>query len=213
MGKGSSAMKLTPLVLALGLTACAAPDYADVLADVIPSVVYLTTADSRVCSGVAIRADKVLTNKHCVEGAGAITITTLDSKSFPAEVMGMSDTLDVAVVRIPERKLNVARIGDSDSVRVGDQVTAVGHPHNFTWSVTAGVISAVSRVIPGHGTFIQMDVAINPGNSGGALFNRQGQVIGINTMRRNDAEGISFAIPINAAMDAAWRIIDASHTR
>ena len=149
----------------------------------------------------------ILTNAHVVNGADQVTVKLKDGRSFEGFVEGSDDLTDLAVVRIDPagEKLPVSKMGDSDSVDVGDWAIAVGNPLGLDNTVTLGIVSTLKRSSAAVGIpdkridFIQTDAAINPGNSGGPLLNAQGEVIGINTAIRADAMGIGFAIPINKA--------------
>ncbi len=149
----------------------------------------------------------ILTNYHVVAGASEIEVRLSDDRQFKADVVGTDSLSDVAVIKIrAPRDLPVIYIGDSDSLRRGDWVLAVGNPFSLTSTVTAGIVSAKGRrVMPASASyqnFIQTDAAINPGNSGGALVNIRGELIGINTMiysQTGGFMGIGFAIPINMA--------------
>ncbi|MEB3355915.1 MAG: HhoA/HhoB/HtrA family serine endopeptidase [Synechococcales bacterium] len=146
----------------------------------------------------------VLTNAHVVSGADTVTVTLRDGRNFQGEVRGADEALDLAVVKITGQDLPVAPLGSSESVQVGDWAIAVGNPLGLDNTVTLGIVSTLNRSSSQVGIpdkridFIQTDAAINPGNSGGPLVNDRGQVIGINTAIRADAEGIGFAIPIDA---------------
>ena len=145
----------------------------------------------------------VLTNNHVVEGAVAIRVRLDDGRTFDAQVMGRDPLTDVAVIRLKGKveKLPFVRLGDSDAMRVGDWVVAIGNPFGLASSVSAGIISAHGRNITGssYDDFLQTDAAINPGNSGGPLFNLRGEVIGINTAIVGGGTGIGFAVPSNLA--------------
>ena len=157
-------------------------------------------------SGVIVDPSGIaLTNAHVVEGASEIEIVTADGKKHRARVLGADAKSDVAALRVVgEGSFPAARLGDSDSLEVGDWVLAIGSPFGFTQTVTAGIVSAKGRTL-GQGPFddfIQTDAAINPGNSGGPLVNLQGEVVGINTAilsRTGGSLGIGFAIPVNHA--------------
>src|SRR5215831_223686 len=145
----------------------------------------------------------VLTNNHVVEGAVAIRVRLDDGRSFDAQVMGRDPLTDVAVIKLKGKveKLPYVGLGDSDAMRVGDWVVAIGNPFGLASSVSAGIISASGRRITGgpYDDFLQTDAAINPGNSGGPLFNLKGEVIGINTAIVGGGTGIGFAVPSNMA--------------
>lgn len=151
----------------------------------------------------------IITNNHVVQGATSIRITFPDRRSVEGELVGGDPFLDVAVVRLKDpnaHELPTVELGDSDKIEIGDWAIAIGNPLGFQHTVTAGIISALHRDFPkpdGSGQFqdmIQTDAAINPGNSGGPLLDALGRVIGINTAIAVNAEGINFAIPINAAL-------------
>jgi len=158
-------------------------------------------------SGVLIRPDGlVLTNNHVIQGADEINLVLADGRSMPAGIVGTDVETDLAVLRVDGKDLPAARIGDSDRLRVGDVVLAIGNPYGVGQAVTMGIVSATGRSQLGLTTyenFIQTDAAINPGNSGGALVNTRGEVVGINTAifsRSGGSQGIGFAIPVSLAM-------------
>ncbi len=143
----------------------------------------------------------VLTNNHVVEDAVAITLRLDDGRTFPAEVVGRDPLTDVALVQIKGKVDNLpsVKLGDSDAVRVGDWLIAIGNPFGLASSVSLGILSAKAREIGAstYDDFLQTDAAINPGNSGGPLFNMRGEVIGINTAIVGGGSGIGFAVPSN----------------
>jgi len=164
----------------------------------------------------------ILTNNHVVEKATRIKVKfNNDSTEYPATVVGTDRDTDLAVIRVDKKNLSAAKIGNSDAVQVGDWAMAIGSPFGFQATVTAGIVSALSRDVPGEGGaassfqhFIQTDAAINPGNSGGPLLNINGEVIGINTMiasRSGGYQGIGFAMPINTAVKVYNDIIRSGH--
>ncbi len=154
-------------------------------------------------SGFIISKDGlIVTNNHVVEGAKEVTVTLASKEEYPAKLIGRDPKTDVALVKIvPKGTLPVAALGDSDRLRVGDWVVAVGNPFGLNNTVTAGIVSAKGRVIGAgpYDDFIQTDASINPGNSGGPLFNMQGEVVGINTAIIPNGQGIGFAVPVNLA--------------
>ncbi len=169
-------------------------------------------------SGFIVSADGyVLTNAHVVGGdddntASEVTVSLIDKREFKAKVIGIDRRTDVALIKIDARDLPTVKIGDAERSRVGEWVVAVGSPFGFDATVTAGIISAKARRLPDetYVPFIQTDVAINPGNSGGPLFNLAGEVIGINSQiysRSGGFMGISFAIPIDVAMNIKDQLI------
>jgi serine protease Do len=143
----------------------------------------------------------VLTNNHVVEGATSIRVKLDDGRSFDAKTLGRDPLTDVALLQLEgkPRDLPVVRLGDSDALRVGDWVVAIGNPFGLASSVSAGIISAKARYIGAgpYDDFLQTDAAINPGNSGGPLFNLSGEVVGINTAIAGQGTGIGFAVPSN----------------
>ena len=154
-------------------------------------------------SGFIISNDGyIFTNNHVVENTDKILVKISDGKEYEAKIIGTDPKTDIALIKIkPDNGLPIVEIGDSDILRVGEWVIAIGNPFGLEQTVTAGIVSAKGRVI-GAGTydnFIQTDASINPGNSGGPLFNMQGKVIGINTAIVAQGQGIGFAIPINMA--------------
>ena len=160
-------------------------------------------------SGFIISADGyILTNNHVVEGADEIIVRLSDRSELVAELVGTDPRTDVALLKVEGKKLPVVRTGKSRDLKVGEWVLAIGSPFGFDHSVTAGIVSAKGRNLPNESyvPFIQTDVAINPGNSGGPLFNLNGEVVGINSQiftRSGGFMGLSFAIPMEVAMDVA----------
>ena len=166
-------------------------------------------------SGVIISPDGyIITNNHVIDGAQSIEITTNDNKTFDAELIGTDPNTDIALLKIETNEtLNYTTFGDSNSVRIGEWVLAVGNPFNLNSTVTAGIISAKSRDLSGQNTqsFIQTDAAVNPGNSGGALVNINGELIGINTAISSQTGsyiGYSFAVPSNIARKVVENIME-----
>ncbi|WP_235042087.1 DegQ family serine endoprotease [Vreelandella profundi] len=158
-------------------------------------------------SGFVISDDGyVMTNAHVVQDADEILVRLNDRRELNAELIGSDPQTDVALLKIDANDLPTLSMGDSDELKVGEWVAAIGSPFGFDHSVTAGIVSAINRTLPSDAyvPFIQTDVAINPGNSGGPLFNLTGEVVGINSQiftRSGGFMGVSFAIPINVAMD------------
>ncbi len=164
-------------------------------------------------SGFIVSADgTILTNAHVVEEADEVTVKLNDKREFKAKVLGADKTSDVAVLKIEAQNLPTVRIGASAQTQVGEWVLAIGSPFGFESSASAGIVSAKSRSLPdgSYVPFIQTDVAVNPGNSGGPLFNMNGEVIGINSQiysRSGGYQGLSFAIPIEVAMNVERQIV------
>ncbi len=153
-------------------------------------------------------AGYILTNAHVVKGSYEITVSTTEQIEYPAELVGLDERTDVALLKVKGKAHPAAKIGDSEQVEVGNWVFAIGSPFGFDYTATKGIVSAVSRSLP-DGTyvpFIQTDAAINPGNSGGPLFNLAGEVIGVNSQIYSHTgafNGLAFAIPIDTAMNVA----------
>ena len=166
-------------------------------------------------SGFIISDDGyIVTNAHVVDNAVDIRVSMQDRSSYQAELVGLDKRTDVAVLKIEAEDLPVAKLGDSDKVKVGQWVLAIGSPFGFEYTATQGIVSAVARSLPDdtYVPFIQTDVAVNPGNSGGPLFDTDGRVVGVNSQiysRSGGYMGLSFAIPINVAMD----IVDQLRTK
>ncbi len=160
-------------------------------------------------SGFIVSKDGyILTNYHVVDGADEIVVRMNDRREFIAQVIGKDERSDIALIKIEAEDLPAVNIGDSKDLKVGEWVLAIGSPFGFDHSVTAGIVSAKGRNLPSENyvPFIQTDVAINPGNSGGPLFNLEGEVVGINSQiysRSGGFMGLSFAIPIEVAMEVA----------
>lgn len=164
-------------------------------------------------SGFILSADgRILTNAHVVAGTDLVEVTLKDGRSFEGKVVGADPVTDVAVVKIEAKGLPTAKLGRSDSLIPGQWAIAIGNPLGLDNTVTAGIISATGRssfqvgVPDKRVSFIQTDAAINPGNSGGPLLNDQGEVIGVNTAIRADAQGLGFAIPIETAQRVAEQL-------
>ena len=204
------------------------------VADMVsPSVVVITTeqvvysqwswygqsqVESGAGSGVIISSDGyILTCAHVVDGASSITVT-IDDKDYTATLVGEDTTSDVAVIKIDATGLTPATVGDSDNLKVGQSVMAVGNPlGELGGTVTGGMISALNRSVTIQGTsstttmsLIQMDASVSPGNSGGGLFNMSGELVGIVNAKSSssDAEGLGFAIPINDAIKVAQELLE-----
>jgi serine protease Do len=168
-------------------------------------------------SGFIVSPDGyILTNAHVVADADEVTVKTTDRREYPAKVVGVDEASDVAVLKIEAKNLPTVRLGDPSKLRPGEWVVAIGSPFGFENSVTAGIVSATSRAMPGgnYTPFIQTDVAVNPGNSGGPLFNMNGEVVGINSQiysRTGGYMGVSFAIPIDVASSVKDQLIKSGH--
>ncbi len=159
-------------------------------------------------SGVIISSDGyIMTNNHVVDGGDELSVTLNDNRTFKAKLIGSDPSSDIALIKVEAKDLPTIPFGNSENLRLGEWVLAVGNPFNLTSTVTAGIVSAKSRAAAtsgplGVGAFIQTDAAVNPGNSGGALVNAAGELVGINTMiysQTGNYAGYSFAVPINIA--------------
>src|SRR5690554_4543445 len=165
-------------------------------------------------SGLISSADGyVLTNNHVIADAEEIMVRLSDRSELVAKVGGADPRTDVALLKIPGKNLPTVKLGKSNDLKVGEWVLAIGSPFGFDHSVTAGIVSAKGRSLPNDNyvPFIQTDVAINPGNSGGPLFNLDGKVVGINSQiytRSGGFMGVSFAIPINVALEVSEQLKD-----
>ena len=167
-------------------------------------------------SGFILKDNYILTNFHVVEDATEVIVSLSDRREFIAEIVGVDPLSDLALLKVEGKNLPQVNAGNSDNLKVGDWVVAIGSPFSFDFSVTAGIVSAKGRSIQNNNIgnyvpFLQTDVAINPGNSGGPLFDLDGRVVGINSQiysRSGGYQGLAFAIPINVAVDVANQIID-----
>ncbi len=153
----------------------------------------------------------ILTNFHVVDGADEVIVRTADRREYKANIVGKDKRSDVALLKIEANNLPTVKLGTAKDVKVGEWVLAIGSPFGFDHSATAGIVSAKGRSLPSENyvPFIQTDVAINPGNSGGPLFDLDGEVIGVNSQiysRTGGFMGLSFAIPIDVAMDVAQQL-------
>ena len=163
-------------------------------------------------SGVIFSQDGyILTNNHVVEGAQGLTVTMNDQQEYKAEIVGRDPKTDLAVLKIDAGKdLPSAHMGDSEELRVGDWVLAIGNPFGLNHTVTSGIVSAKGRIIGAgpYDDFIQTDASINPGNSGGPLFDMNGRIMGINTAIIAQGQGIGFAIPVNTAKPLIPQLVE-----
>lgn len=173
---------------------------------------------SGVGSGFIVSDDGyILTNAHVVDDASDIIVRLRDRTELKASLIGLDTLTDVALIKVDADQLPTVRIASSDDIAVGEWVLAIGSPFGFDQTATQGIVSAVSRTLPSadYVPFIQTDVAVNPGNSGGPLFNTDGEVIGINSQiysRTGGYQGLSFAIPIDIAMNVAEQLKESGQT-
>lgn len=169
-------------------------------------------------SGVIIYSNDsalyMVTNYHVVEGATTLSVTFVDDQTYEAELCGYDESMDIALLKVSVddlssdtlSQISVVSVGDSDELVVSEQVVAIGNALGYGQSVTTGIVSALDRAVStdtGSSTYIQTDAAINPGNSGGALFNTNGELVGINTAKvsSTDVEGMGYAIPISQVLE------------
>ncbi len=169
-------------------------------------------------SGIIIDADGyILTNWHVVEDSDKVIVTLIDGATYSAQIVGADPNTDLALLRVtPRESLPSAVLGDSDAVRPGEWVVAIGHPSGLSHTVTVGVVSAINRDFTGNAAFshyIQTDAAINQGNSGGPLLNIRGEVIGINTLIIANRQNLAFSIPINLARRVIHQLRQRGHVR
>jgi S1-C subfamily serine protease len=175
-----------------------------------PAVVKVEAGRRGQGSGVIFDSSgRILTNEHVVRGVRSITVALADGRRLPAGVVGADPTVDIAVLQVAATGLPVARL-HSGELKVGQLVVAIGNPYGLSWTVTAGVVSALGRELPlGPNQtlrdLIQTDVPINPGNSGGPLVDAQGRVVGITTAIIPYARGVGFAVPVSTALAALAR--------
>ncbi len=168
-------------------------------------------------SGVIIREDGyIVTNNHVIDGASKIEVTLNTNQTYPATLVGTDPATDVALLKIEASGLPIIPFGDSDKLRLGEWVIAIGSPYDLRSTITAGIVSAKGRSMPSNGefkieSFIQTDAAVNPGNSGGALVDRAGNLVGINTAiisQTGSYTGYSFAVPSNIVKKIAYDLMD-----
>ena len=166
-------------------------------------------------SGFVVSADGyIVTNNHVVAGAKTVVVRLTDRREYEAEVMGLDERSDLALLKIEADDLRVLKLGKPGELEVGEWVLAIGSPFGLDYSVTAGIVSAKGRSLPtenrdNYVPFIQTDVAINPGNSGGPLFNLDGEVVGVNSQiytRSGGSIGLSFAIPVSVVINVVEQL-------
>jgi len=204
------------VVLLLARTAAAAPcaePFTVLFERVSPSVISIQAMkinkerpqrrfEAIVGSGFLIEKDGyALTNAHVVDGAASLSVTLDNGDKLPARTVGLDPVLDLALIRVEGKNgLPIARFGDSSTLRVGEEVVAIGNPIGLDQTMTRGIVSGLNRLLPGVSDqpMIQTDAPINPGNSGGPLVDRCGAVVGINTFISEEAQAIGFAVPVNA---------------
>jgi S1-C subfamily serine protease len=182
-------------------------DFSAVVEDVVKGVVAVSTSDSIGSGFIASSSGYVITNNHVIAGnEDDIKIVTYDKKTFSAELVGVDETRDLALLKIAEQS-NYLELADSDNLQPGQKVIAIGNPLGLSFTVTEGIISAVDRSGPnGLQEYVQTDVSLNPGNSGGPLIDTKGKVVGINNFKIGGAESIGFALESNAIKNSVNQI-------
>ena len=159
--------------------------------------VFVVMSGNALGSGFALGESCVVTNAHVIQDASNVEITAYDGKEYPAFVYCKSDELDIAVLSVPSADFTPLMIGSNTSdIKIGDDVYAIGAPNGMSYTLTKGTLSSNKRKISGD-DYYQLDAALNEGNSGGPLLDSQGTVIGMNTMKMNNSEGLGLAIPID----------------
>ncbi|MAE42400.1 hypothetical protein CMO93_01400 [Candidatus Woesearchaeota archaeon] len=202
-----SDIKLNELKDELSTIKVKSQDFSSIIEDVIQSVVSVGTNKGQGSGVVIDDMGFIVTNHHVVDGADLIRILTYSGKVYDAALIGYNDAVDVAVLKV-NAELENLRFGDSDDVKVGEKVIALGNPAGLSFTVTEGIVSAVHRKGPNNlDTYLQTDVPINPGNSGGPLVNTNSRIIGINNFKIGGFEGLGFAIESNTVEEITEGII------
>ncbi|PIN74029.1 hypothetical protein COV20_02870 [Candidatus Woesearchaeota archaeon CG10_big_fil_rev_8_21_14_0_10_45_16] len=182
-------------------------DFSEVIDKVIPSVVSIQT-NTGIGSGFIIsKQGYIVTNYHVVDGISSGAIETSNGKRHQFRIVGFDSRADIAVLQINTSGLKVINFGNSNNLRVGEKVIAVGSPGGLDFSVSQGIVSAVGREDSRKREFVQIDVPINPGNSGGPLINAAGEVVGVNTQKITGFEGVGFALASNYVSDVVDDIL------
>jgi len=183
-------------------------DFSAIVEDVLESVVSVGTDRGQGSGVITDDAGFIVTNFHVVQGANLIRVLTYNGKVYDAQLIGYEPNIDIAVLKI-DADLQRLRFDDSDDVKAGEKVIALGNPIGLSFTVTEGIISAVKRKGPNNlEIYLQTDVPINPGNSGGPLVNTKGKIVGINNYKIGGYEGLGFAIESNVVKDISDDIID-----
>ena len=162
--------------------------------------VFVIYSGNSLGSGFAVGENCFVTNAHVIDNPRSITVETYGGTKYKASVFGMNEQLDIAVLIVKDAQFPYLDIADLSTMKTGDDIYAIGAPHGMAYTLTKGGISAKERTV-GNQTYIQIDAAINEGNSGGPLLNDAGQVLGMNTLKMSDSEGIGLAIPVSRICD------------
>jgi len=202
-----SDIKLNELKEEISTIQVESSDFSAIIDDVVKSVVSVGTNRGQGSGAVIDDRGFMVTNYHVVEGASIIRVLTYDGKVYDAALIGYNDVADVAVIKA-NAELQSLRFGDSDDVKVGERVIALGNPAGLSFTVTEGIVSAVHRPGPnGLNIYLQTDVPINPGNSGGPLVDANSRIIGLNNFKISGFEGLGFAIESNAVKQVTDDVI------
>lgn len=189
------------IILASMLLALSLPAYAiGFEAEKVYESVFVVYTDNSIGSGFAMGMNCIVTNAHVVEDAESIVLTSYEGNEYEARVYLIDDTLDIALLVTSNTNFEALPIADFESAKIGDDIYTIGAPNSMTYTLTKGVISAKERIIRRQ-SYIQIDAAINAGNSGGPLLNDFGEVLGINTLKMSDSEGIGLSIPMTTVRD------------
>lgn len=189
------------------IKASASADFSGIIETETKGVVTIKTDVSQGTGFLITSNGYVVTNQHVIEGATAASIFTSDGKQYVVRKIGENKAMDIALLKIAGNKFYALEIGDSDDVKIGEKVIAIGNPLGLAFTATEGIISARDRKGNNNLPFyFQIDAPLNPGNSGGPLINTKGEVIGINNFKVSGAEGLGFALEINPAIEAINQI-------
>lgn len=183
------------VLLAVLLAAALPANAIGFVAEEIYESVFVVYSGNSLGSGFAVGKNCIITNAHVVDDPGRVTIKTYSGEEYRAFVVGIDSNLDIAVLGVAGAEFPYLSVADNSKMNIGDDIYAVGAPKSMAYTLTKGVISAKEREI-GNYKYIQIDAAINEGNSGGPLLNETGQVLGVNTLKMSDSEGIGLAIPM-----------------
>jgi S1-C subfamily serine protease len=182
------------------------PDFSEIIEEIVYGVVSIKTSTSQGTGFIITEDGYVVTNSHVIEGSSSFNAITANQQTIPMELIDHSSVLDLSLLKIPGSydKLTLA---NSDNIKVGEKVIAIGNPYGLSFSVSEGIVSATDRIITGYGgEYVQTDAAINFGNSGGPLINTQGLVIGINNLKIAGGDNLGFALESNYVFDEVNKI-------
>ena len=202
-----SDIKLNELKEEISTIQVESSDFSAIIDDIVNSVVSVGTNKGQGSGAIIDDRGFIVTNYHVIDGASTIRVLTYDGKVYDAALIGYNDVADVAVIKV-NAELQGLRFGDSDDVKVGERVIALGNPAGLSFTVTEGIVSAVHRPGPnGLNIYLQTDVPINPGNSGGPLVDANSRIIGLNNFKISGFEGLGFAIESNAVKQVTDDVI------